>query len=56
MNSCPPADSKVYFAAATAFAERINVKKKRIQLTKAHRGYMATLDNGYILIDRKWYS
>ena len=56
MKSCPPAGSKVYFASATAFAERIGVKKKKIQLTKAHRGCMATLDNGFILIDRKWYS
>ena len=56
MDSCPPAGSKVYFASATAFAERINVKKKRIQITKTHRGYMATLDNGLIIIEKKWYS
>lgn len=53
---CPEAGSKVHFAAATAFAERIELKKRKLQISKAHRGYMATLDNGWILIDQKWYS
>lgn len=53
---CPPVGSKIYFAAAVAFAERIDVKKKKIQISGAHRGYMATLDNGHIIIEEKWYS
>ena len=56
MKSSPPAGSIVYFAVATAFAKKIFVKPKLIQLTKAHRGTVATLDNGWLLIDKKWYS
>lgn len=52
----PEVNSKVYFAAATAFAERIKQKKKKVQISRAHRGYMATLDNGFLIIDQKWYS
>lgn len=53
---CPEPGSKVYFAAATVYAERINRKKKKVQISGAHRGYMAVLDNGHMLIDQKWYS
>lgn len=52
----PPPDTKVNFDAATAFARKITKGKKVIQLTKAHRGQTASIDNGYILIDRKWRS
>jgi len=53
---CPQPGSKIYFAAATAFAERINLKKKKVQISETHRGVSATLDNGYMIIDQKWYS
>lgn len=53
---CPEPDCKILFAAATAYAERIKKKERKIQISKAHRGYMATLDNGWIIIDQKWYS
>jgi len=56
LDSTPPAGSKIFFAAATAFAEHIIKKDKKIPITKTHRGYMATLDNGYLIIDKKWYS
>jgi len=56
VKSSPPAGSVIYFAVATAFARKIIVKPKLIQLTKAHRGSMVTLDNGWLLIDKKWYS
>ena len=54
--SSPPAGSKVFFAAAVACAERIKMKEKRIQISGAHRGVMATLDNGWIIIEKQWYS
>lgn len=53
---CPEPGSKVFFAAATAFAERIKPKKRKVQISAAHRGYVATLDNGFIIIEQKWYS
>jgi hypothetical protein len=56
LNSSPPVGSEIHFAAAILFAERIKVKKRKIQLTKTHRGYMATTDNGWITIEKKWYS
>jgi hypothetical protein len=52
----PNIGSRVFFAAATAYAERINRKDKRVQISGAHRGFMATLDNGFLIIDQKWYS
>ena len=53
---CPEPVVKVFFAAATAFAERIDKKDKRVQVSGDHRGFMAILDNGFIIIDQKWYS
>lgn len=53
---CPEAGSKIYFAAATAYAERIKMKERKVKVSKAHRGFMATLDNGWIIIDQRWYS
>lgn len=53
---CPEPGVKVFFAAATAFAERIDRKDKRVQISGAHRGFVATLDNGFIIIDQRWYS
>jgi len=32
------------------------MKEKRIQISGAHRGVMATLDNGWIIIEKQWYS
>lgn len=53
---CPEPGSKVLFAAAIAFAERIKLKKRKVKISRAHRGYAARLDNGFIIIERKWYS
>lgn len=53
---CPEPNSIIYFSAATVYAEKINKKEKRVQISKAHRGYVATVDNGYMIIDKKWYS
>jgi hypothetical protein len=53
---CPEPGTRVLFAAATAFAERIDKKDKRVHVSGAHRGVVATMDNGFLIIDQKWYS
>ena len=47
---------KVLFAAATAYARKIDVKPKIVVLTSSHRGRMATIDNGWIVIEQEWYA
>lgn len=46
----------LYFEAATIYAREIEVKKKPIRLTGGHRGQMAKAKNGYIVIEKRWYS
>lgn len=54
---CPDAGSKIMFAAATAFARKIDHNKnKLIKLTGNHRGTMATIDQGWIIIEQEWYA
>ncbi|HEX69609.1 MAG TPA: hypothetical protein ENG10_04875 [Candidatus Bathyarchaeota archaeon] len=53
----PKVGTKILFKAATAFARKITFKGLVI-LSGSHRGQMATLDNGYIIIDRlgrQWF-
>jgi hypothetical protein len=54
----PAADTKVHFNAATAFVRdaRIVNHEKPIFLSGAHRGIRVTLDSGYILVEREWFS
>lgn len=52
----PEEGVKVLFAAAAAFGEKIRVRKQRVQLTGAHTGQAATIDNGWIIIEQKWYA
>lgn len=51
----PSGGTKVIFAAATAFARKIVVFKKPVRLTSGHRGKRASLDEGWLIIDQKWY-
>jgi len=53
---CPQVGTKVLFSAATACARKIDVKNKLVALTSSHRGYVATIDNGWIIIDQEWYA
>lgn len=53
---CPEVGMKVLFAAATAYARKIDVKPKIVVLTSSHRGRMATIDNGWIVIEQEWYA
>ena len=51
----PKERSKILFLAATAFARKIDVKKNLVALSSSHRGQVATMDNGWIIIDQAWY-
>lgn len=54
---CPEEGCKVNFTAATAFARKIvHNEKKVVSLTGNHRGTVATIDLGWIIIDQKWYT
>jgi hypothetical protein len=51
----PPEGAKVLFLSASAFARKIDVKKKTVAFSSSHRGQVATLDDGWLIIDRAWY-
>jgi len=48
-------DDIVHFETATAYARKIDVPPKLVRLTGGHRGRMARLRFGYLVIDKKWY-
>ena len=54
----PDADTKVHFSVATAFVRdaRIFDHAKPIVLSAGHRGIRVSLDTGYILVEREWFS
>jgi hypothetical protein len=54
----PPPDTKVHFKAATAFVRdaKIHNHKKPTRFTSSHRGIRVTLDIGYVLVERRWFS
>jgi len=51
----PPGGTKVNFASAVIFARKIVVSKKLVMLTSSHRGMSANVENGWLIIDQKWY-
>lgn len=51
----PPGGTKVNFATAVVFARKIIVSKKPIMLTSSHRGMKANVENGWLIIEQKWY-
>ena len=51
----PSKGSIVYFTKATAFARDIDLKPKLVKLSGSHRGKMADLEDGYIIIRKSWY-
>jgi hypothetical protein len=51
----PEEETKVLFLSASAFARKIDVKKKIVAFSSSHRGQAATLDDGWIIIDQAWY-
>ena len=52
----PKAGMKIQFLSASAFARKIDVKKKPIAFSSSHRGQFATLDDGWLIIDQAWYA
>lgn len=52
----PKEGVKVLFLAASAFARNIDVKKRLVAFSSSHRGQVATLDDGWIIIDQAWYA
>lgn len=52
----PPPLTKINFAAASIFAEKFIVGKKKVRLTQTHRGHKALADNGWLIIDKQWYA
>lgn len=51
----PTPNTKIIFASATAFVRKYTVGKKQIKFTSSHRGTRISLNQGYIIIDRRWY-
>jgi len=51
----PPAGSIINFVAATAFARKIEPCHRKNAFSSAHRGNMAKMEKGYLIIDQAWY-
>lgn len=51
----PPGGTRVNFAAAIVFARKIIVSKRPVMLTSSHRGKRAVVENGWLIIEQKWY-
>jgi hypothetical protein len=61
-NSCsdntPPPDTKIHFYTATAYVRNAEIHNhnKPVPVFGGHRGIRVTLEIGYILIERRWFS
>ena len=53
--SYPVAGSIINFVAATACARKIEQCTKKINFSSSHRGQIAKLEKGYLIIDQEWY-
>lgn len=53
---CPEIGTRVLFLAATAFARKIDVKRKLVVLTGSDRGQVASIDSGWLIIDQAWFA
>lgn len=49
-------NDKIHFRAATAIARKIQLYDQLVKSSGAHRGQMAKLDNGYLIIEKAWFS
>ncbi len=45
----------IHFKLATVYARKIDVKKELVRLTGGHRGRVARVEKGYIIIEKRWY-
>jgi len=44
-----------YFKRATLYARKIDKKRYTVRITCGDRGQVAKVENGHIVIERKWY-
>ena len=44
-----------YFKKATLYARKIDKKRYTVRLTSGDRGQVAKVEDGHIVIERKWY-
>ncbi|MHB2036160.1 MAG: hypothetical protein ACYCPW_05390 [Nitrososphaerales archaeon] len=45
----------VSFTTATVYARKIALSPKLVRLTGGHKGQMAKLDLGYLVVEKEWY-
>jgi hypothetical protein len=45
----------IYFHTAVVYARKIVMGNKLISAWGVHRGQMAKLDTGYLIIEEKWF-
>jgi hypothetical protein len=45
----------IHFHAAVVYARKIDVNNKLVRVWGVHRGQMAKLDDGYIVIEEEWF-
>ncbi|MBI2183583.1 MAG: hypothetical protein HYU39_01340 [Thaumarchaeota archaeon] len=48
--------SIIRFTSAVAYARKIEVAPRLVTLTGGHRGRMAKMELGYVIVEKKWYS
>jgi hypothetical protein len=48
-------NEKYEFSRAVVFARKIDVKKVPVSGSSSHRQQYAKLDDGYFIIEQKWY-
>jgi len=46
---------EIRFRAATVYAKKIVISPKLVAFTSAHRGQMAKLDEGILIIEQEWF-
>jgi hypothetical protein len=45
----------ISFTAATVYARKIVLAPKLVRLTEGHKGQVAKLDLGYLIVEKEWY-
>ena len=46
---------QIWFSSATVYARKIDVYHKLVAFTGVHRGQMAKLETGYLIIEKQWF-
>lgn len=53
--SQPTQSDQIWFSSGTIYARKIDVNTKLISFTGVHRGKMAKVDTGYLIIEKQWF-